>query len=442
VPEEESEHYEVKLLPASSAPTGTKACEAANPFTSMIESKGTLANTFRVISTGCAGKVAMTTCEKQPPSTVRTRSIVATFQVSGFLDFVYFTNFETEDPGLYNAETGCAEAYYSSWNAKKLKCGVIEFVTGDEVEGPFHTNDAAKVSGEPTFGREGHNDKVEIFGGTYPSASCPSSGGPTYNTATKCYVKGTQLLPPPSDESLEAYVESAYKFEGSTHLTLNGSANTILVSTYEGTTKVEKTLAWPKNGLIYVKADSSLSCSYSYETENSDESEEVAKEKGCGTVYAKGSYSSSLTIGAQKDLIVNGNLYPKSIEASLGSEPKGTAVLGLIATEYVRVYHACESNKNGESFENLYVYAAILSTGHSWVVDNSGCGNQLGYLHVYGAIAQNYRGIVRQTNGSGTHGYLKDYKYDERLATDEPPYFLAPLKAGWKVIRETAPKEG
>ena len=57
----------------------------------------------------------------------------------------------------------------------------------------------------------------------------------------------------------------------------------------------------------------------------------------------------------------------------------------------------------------------------------------------YGGIAQNYRGPVGIV---GTDGYLKDYKYDDRLATDEPPYFLAPLKAGWKVIRQTAPTGG
>ena len=42
----------------------------------------------------------------------------------------------------------------------------------------------------------------------------------------------------------------------------------------------------------------------------------------------------------------------------------------------------------------------------------------------------------------GTHGYVKEYIYDERLATDEPPYFLAPLKAGWKIARETAIEKG
>ena len=52
----------------------------------MIQTKGAAANTFRIEST-----------DTQAPKT----SLVGTFQVSGFLNYVYYTNYETEDPGLY-----------------------------------------------------------------------------------------------------------------------------------------------------------------------------------------------------------------------------------------------------------------------------------------------------------------------------------------------------
>jgi hypothetical protein len=71
-------------------------------------------------------------------------------------------------------------------------------------------------------------------------------------------------------------------------------------------------------------------------------------------------------------------------------------------------------------------------------VDNANCGNLQGKLNIYGALAQNYRGVVYR-NG---HGYEKHYVYDERLATDEPPYFLQPLKAGWKIVRQVAQNPG
>lgn len=93
VPQEPNEHYEIKLLPASTAPEGTKACSTASPFASMIQSSGAEANTFRIESIGTAGKAATTS--------YATRSVVATFHVIGFLNFIYFTQFEDGDPALY-----------------------------------------------------------------------------------------------------------------------------------------------------------------------------------------------------------------------------------------------------------------------------------------------------------------------------------------------------
>jgi hypothetical protein len=425
VPAEANERYEVTLLPASTAPEGTTACSTTSPFASMIESKGTLANTFRIKSTGYVGSTQ--------------RTLVANFKVTGFLDFIYFTNFETLDPGLYKAPAGCAGAYYKEWSAKGLSCQAIEFTTGDSVNGPMHTNDSTDVGGSATFGREGHvpADVVEINGGTYPSAGC--TGSAKYFTATKCYTKGPALIAPESDTSLGAYVEAANEFKGATRLVLNGTTNTIGVTYYNAKEEETKeTISWPANGLIYVK--STKGCGYKYESENSDNTKEVEEEKRCGNVYVKGTYSKSLTVAGENDLIINGSVNPTSVEGKLGSEPTGTAVLGLIASHYVRVYHPCSGGKNGaESLENPWIYAAVLSTSHSFIVDNYSCGNELGKLHEYGAIAQNYRGPVGTSGGTG---YLKDYKYDGRLATDEPPYFLAPLKAGWKIIRQTAPKAG
>ena len=81
--------------------------------------------------------------------------------------------------------------------------------------------------------------------------------------------------------------------------------------------------------------------------------------------------------------------------------------------------------------------AAILSTNHSWIVDNYKCGKQLGKLTVWGSIAQFWRGPVGTAGGTG---YIKNYNYDNRLADQQPPSFLAPTNAtSWKVSRETAP---
>jgi len=430
VPEEANERYEVKLLVANSQKTYS-SCSTSSPFTSMIESTGTLANTFRIESIGYSGK------DK--------RRLVSTFKVNGFLNYVYFTNFEQGDPNIFGTEKECEGLYYSAWVKKGLNCEEIQFTSGDVVSGPMHTNDSADVGGSATFGRKEHNplDAVEMNGGTHGSAQgCKSSA--KYYSATaaagECYTtKAEKLEPPESDTSLGVYVqEGGLEFEGQTKLVLNGPASTITATYYteEGEKEVKETVPWPSNGLVYVQANGSC---LGVNVKSTDTSTYEKETRGCGNVYVSGTYSKSLTVAGENDVIINGSVYPSYMEGKLGEAPTGTATLGLIATNYVRVYHQCNGGKNGTSLFNPYIYAAILSTSHSFVVDNFDCGAELGKLHEYGAIAQNYRGAV---GTSADTGYIKDYKYDERLAASQPPYFLAPLKAGWKIIRQTAPTAG
>ena len=89
--------------------------------------------------------------------------------------------------------------------------------------------------------------------------------------------------------------------------------------------------------------------------------------------------------------------------------------------------------------ENPIIDAAILSTAHSFIVDNFKCGKHLGELTVWGAIAQFWRGTVGTGGGSGGTGYTKNYNYDERLATLQPPDFLTPSSSTLKLSRITAP---
>jgi hypothetical protein len=435
--EEGGERYEVRLLPAE----GQSACSAANPFETEIEKTGVAANTFRIVSVGCAGSSTLSSCTGQKVSNVSTRSIVATFKLTGFLDYVFFTQYEDIDPALNGTNVTNCTKYYEEKGVKRAKeCETLIFQPADSVNGPMHTDDAANVtcSKELNFGRETQKtppDTVEINGGTWPT--CTAGTEPTYYTESKTYSRGTELVPPESDESLGAYVESANKFSGVTELTLNGTTNEILVANWKGKVKTETKIAWPKNGLIYVENNGA--CTYEYKVEGSDTSSELGEEEKCGTVYVEGTYSKSLTVAGANDVVVNGNIYPTSVAGKLGSAPTGTQSLGLIATNFVRVYHPCTTGGFGSgnqtgSLTNPWIYAAILSTDHSFTVDNYKCGATLGNLDVYGAIAQKFRGPVGQV---GSHGYAKEYKYDQRLASSEPPYYLSPLKTGWKVSRET-----
>ena len=150
---------------------------------------------------------------------------------------------------------------------------------------------------------------------------------------------------------------------------------------------------------------------------------------GCGNVYVKGSYSGQLTIAAENDIIVNGNLK---------KEASSSGLLGLIANNFVRVYHPCSNGNNGSGWmKNPEIEAAILTINHSFIVDNYNCGEQMGSLTVDGAIAQKFRGPVGTYGGNGGTGYTKNYIYDDRLRYVEPPDFLEPVQSAWIVGRET-----
>jgi hypothetical protein len=432
LPQEGSSSYEVKLLPAGTASKGA-TCNIGNPFEYAIQSSGRAANTFNVESTGYAGK------DK--------RSLIATFGVNGFLDYIYFTHYEDQDPELHKYSLAeCAQFHTKRVEEARTRghgeCGGnIEFAPEDAVKGPMHTDDAALVCGSAEFGRKGHVpvDKVEINGGIYSEGCTPE---PVFNPSVppKGYTVGEELIPPESDSSLEAYVESGYEFEGATILELEGKYAWVTNAHYEGGARTKILL--PKNGLIYVKSTSSPACTFEFEQEPADTSAEVKEEVPCGTVYLKGNYAEALTIAAQNDIVIKGNVTPTGVTppASGGepSTPANTVTLGLIAKGYVRMWHPC-TRSGEEGLKDPWIYAAILSTSNSFLVDNYACGNSLGNLNIFGAIAQNFRGIV---GTSGNTGYIKNYNYDGRLATDEPPYFLAPLKAGWKVTRVTAPSGG
>jgi hypothetical protein len=476
LPQESSSSYKVKILVASTGEKEFKECSTASPFKSVIQSSGAAANTFRIESVGSAGA---------KPEEHHT--IVATFKVTGFLNYIYYTNHEDEDPSLYAAPKKCTEENTFYPETEAAGCSRIEFATGDEINGPMHTNDAVCVGGSASFGRLGHTplDTVEFVRGL--NSKCKGTG--KYNTATGKYITGKELSPPKSDTSLKTYVLTENLFQGVTDLALNGTTNEIEITNAAINSGKPKNIPWPSNGLIFVKSsieEEEETCGYTFSPHEADDKEEAETETNCANVYVHGTYSKPLTIGAANNVIINGSIEQAGNKEG---EPTGTTTLGLIANNFVRIYHpvgetytrsgskckeyeyggkkvkdkeissgTCEYTNNEKegcdapslnktedtvhgwgSLESPWIYAAILATTHSFVVDNYNCGKKLGSLHLYGALAQNYRGIVG--TGAGT-GYLKDYKYDERLAVDEPPYFLNPINAGWKVARETAPSGG
>lgn len=448
VPGSSGARYAIELIPAS----GKSACSATDPST-MIEGVGSSSpGTFRIRSTGYSGGVDV--------------SVVAQYKRRSFLDYVYFTQLETSDPLTYgrtgtaleNANTHCSlTAEEGRYNAPipggpvdlngdgdfndngESYCDYIFFVDGERINGPLHTNDFLLICGRPVFGRT-PADAIESGASFDPGyAQLCGSVEPDFQGS---YEFGVDSFEPPPTNGALAQVSGVARYNGVTEITLNTTGT--MTVTNNGSTS---TTSIPASGVVYVGSDGSCPIYSPFASDSSTINGMgpiyPGQSSGCGTVYVTGTYGSStkLTIAAENDIVVRGNLCRGSCSA-----PTGDGLVGLIANNFVRVENRVPSQTSsscpaGATTNPLppnprVIDAAILSVNHSFIVDHYNCGSDLGVLRVNGAISQKFRGPVGLV-GTGRPGYSKDYTYDDRLRFVTPPKFIDPVQSPWKIQRET-----
>jgi hypothetical protein len=189
-------------------------------------------------------------------------------------------------------------------------------------------------------------------------------------------------------------------------------------------------IALPANGVIYVQnvpSTQSASCSGGGNPIGYPVNNDVTEyECRVGDVFLSGTLKGQLTIAAENNIVIVGN----TTYATTGTA--STDMLGLIAANFVQVYHPVRSNGNDISptFQDPQIHAAILALNHSLIVQNYNRGSELGTITVNGVIAQKWRGPVGTSGGTG---YLKDYNYDSRLRHASPPHALSPFETEFKV---------
>lgn len=417
----ELDEYAIELLPV----TGFAKCDPKNQASFVDQATGT----FKIRVSGRTAAAAS-----------RARQIIATFRRDSFLNFVYFTNYENRDPAAESSaterqrqSTACANKYRSE--RASSNCTEIQFITGDQINGPMHTNDdSVLVCGTPAFGRttnmdgtaRNKTDAAEVRGNSPGWVSKCTGSSPTVNNIAnenKFVTKARMLALPESNKMLIDVAKlSSSLYTGLTYIRLNGTTMTI---TNNGSTFTRN---WPTNGVLYVQ--NAVTC----EGETPTAADYANEPATCGNVYVSGTYGKSLTIAAENDVIITptqGASNPNITEVA-----NTDATLGLIANNFVRVAHRVEANcGNNQSpvFNNITIHAAILALQHSFIVDNYQCGGRLANLTVRGAIVQKYRGPVGTTPNTG---YTKDYWYDDRFRYRSPPYFLTPVAASWDVVRQ------
>ena len=298
--------------------------------------------TFRIRSTG----------RPRAGSKLR-RSVIASFRRKSFLDFLYFTDFETTDPINYAAayqswaNTNCGSGRYRPQRATtggpgNDGCIEIQFADADAITGPFHTNDSILTCGTPDFGRLGqggldrvHPDRESVDHSS--GARCPA-GPPNFRTTPRTGV--TKLTMPTTNATLEALAAADGKlYTGKTSIRFNAATNNMTVTNPTLGTNETAVTADQRRDLREVGR-------------RRLRDDPAAVRRGL------------LRVGLVRDRLRERHVHQehdagrgqrhhrqavrRAATPTATSSASGDAVLGLIATNFVRVYHPCSGYHDAE----------------------------------------------------------------------------------------------
>ena len=415
------------------------------------------------------GQVSMTVfgAAGYPGRFVYQTATVKFIPLNNFLLNLYWLNYDQIDPYVLDPSNPPTCKYY--WAAPVgLSSGCVEvnFITGDSLDGNVWMNDSVFVCGNPSFLNVSTADPV-----SWDEATCSSN--PSVS-GTKANGLPTEQIPQSDNQLADVAAQDGCLYEGPTTITLNGTtmdvtsldtptgpppsgsspANDALVDPANKNVCMPSSaggsVALPTNGVVFVE-----DCTSSQDSvcDNNGTPMSGLDETGLsgptyGDAIVQGTVTGPLTVAAQNNVIIDGNLcYTSTDDCANAPAAPATDVLGLIAYNYVELNHpvssggsdlaTCGSHGAGAApdcdLSNPTIDAAILALNHSFLVNEYGDGSPLGTLSVTGTIDQDWRGPVGTSTGSGqvVTGYLKNYLYDSRLKYLSPPYYLSPGTNSW-----------
>jgi Tfp pilus assembly protein PilX len=416
------------FVPVYNSGYSNSTCNVSNSIAALIDSSS---GTLRMEFTGYSGTHPQVS-----------RTIVTSFRKASPLDYLWYTDHETKDPLLDSVCAGVKYYYQYTSTSPPGQCQ-INWVSGDTMSGPLYTNDQYLIypSASPVFGRAGSNDQTQ--------SSVPKSFGICVkNNCQNAKFQGQGAVPGadpvalPSAQTAQKLLTDAQLhgivFQGTTTINLNSTTGTETITNCPSgnsatacTVFKQAQASWQP--IIYVQSMSGCPSTYALDTTYSTNSQ--GQYYGpCGDVYVTGTYSQPLTIASDHDIIIlanNGSSTGVQTDEDSSGNPTGSATLGLVAADNVRVMHSATVFASPVTID-----AAILTLSHSFMVDNydTKASSNPPKLTVHGAIAQRYRGIVGTSGGTG---YLKNYHYDDRLQVLLPPYLFDIAISAWKIVRET-----
>ncbi|MFA5164727.1 MAG: DUF4900 domain-containing protein [Candidatus Omnitrophota bacterium] len=264
----------------------------------------------------------------------------------------------------------------------------VWFITNDSLNGPTHTRGSFNICRDPWFGGEtsqGGSSLNYMHGG-------PPDDNPTFVEGISFNVDADGV-PVRATNLREASTSGGMRLYGETSVVLNSNGTMNVTNANAGYNNTN--MAIPANGALFV--------------ENRIVNRKLVE---YGNVTVKGTLSGRLSIGANNNISIAGNVNYNN--------PSGSDMLGLIAERNIVIQQSsCPTNGD------LTIQASMMAMSNSFYLDNY-TSTMKGTLNVLGGIIQRYRGPVGTFNlntDSKASGFTKNYIYDERLRTAPPPFY-------------------
>jgi hypothetical protein len=391
-----------------SPPAGVADVHPFGAHPDTLEGGSTYAVTIRPHASNGAGTMKRYTIISSGTVGARTRTLSREVMTQSFAQYIYFT----EDEHLPNSSTP------------------VWFCSADYIDGTAHTNGQLNIFGDPTFG--GHVSSAH--GG--PDDPDPNNDPSFlyYNGSFWNHLESAEPSNAPYDEpafedgyelgasaiELPQYLDDLQAIATDGGVYLSGSYQIKLAREVHGEPMVGY-VSYRQPGGRWTDVEISSFNGVLYVT---------------GDVQIQGVLDGTLTVASGGDTYVLGDVVYHDADPVEGPNDGCDDVLGLVSQENVIIDNNT-ANSNG-----VNIHAHVMALGTSFTAENYNSGSPRGTLTVHGGIIQQFRGAV----GTGTiqgdqvvirTGYAKNYHYDQRFSSMQPPgYFLTGMyeKLSWREI--------
>ncbi|TFD55448.1 hypothetical protein E3T55_01055 [Cryobacterium frigoriphilum] len=431
----------------------------------------------RIRSTGRAGTL--------------TRSVVANLKQKGFIDYLYFTDFEIRDPALSGVDVATCVKY--SWAGRPapssaLNCGEVAFGNSDEIDGPAHSNDTMRVCDAEfkSTVSTGFNPatglryKKESSGGSGCGGQIFDSGAPVYSPVVAMPATNSLMKREVRSDLATDVPNPGCLYTGPTTIELNASGTMTVRSPWtkktnvsgdpaiSGTTPAACGLPGTGTGqlgstlgatigvldanLVYVQNVATVATDPNFWAASAQPStftattcttgnglgfpmagefvDSIPTSFGCrnGDAFVQGVLKGAMTVASENFLYITEDI-------RYGNSSRD--ILGLVGQNAVWIWNPVSKSASGV-YTNLLpnnrrIDAALLSVAHTVQVQNYNRAGDQGDLSLNGALAQKFRGTVGTVSPTSSTGYSKDYEYDDRFLYVAPPKFLSPVATTYGV---------